>query len=98
MSCLPSQMPHLRPGSERTERIDRFAWTVGMCFDAFDVRIGVRSNEPLLLERLEPCLPPGWTPVASPPLSPPLFPLGGAGRGPRGPPPPPFPPPPPPPP
>jgi len=66
MSCLPSQMPHLRPGSERTERIDRFAWTVGMCFDAFDVRIGVRSNEPLLLERLEPCLPPGWTPVASP--------------------------------
>jgi len=66
MSSLPSLMPRLRPDSDRTSRIDRFAWTSGTCFDAYGLRFGVRSNQPSLLERLLPHLPPGWTPAPSP--------------------------------
>jgi len=66
MSSLPSLMPRLRRGSGRMSRIDRFAWTSGTCFDAYGLRIGVRSNQSFLLDRLLPHLPPGWTPALSP--------------------------------
>ena len=66
MGILPSMMPRLRRGSAQTDRIDRLAWRAGTCFDAYGLRVGVRFNDPALLERLAPHLPPGWRPCVSP--------------------------------
>lgn len=66
MGSLPSLMPRLRQGSGRTGRIDRLGWKAGTCFDAYGLRVGVRTNAPALLERLAPHLPPGWRACASP--------------------------------
>jgi hypothetical protein len=66
MESLPSLIPRLRPGSVPNGRIDRLDWRAGRCFDAYGVRVGVRTNEPALLTRLGPHLPPGWRACASP--------------------------------
>jgi len=66
MTSLPSLMPRLRPGPRRAERLDRLGWRAGTCFGAYGVRLGVRVNEPTLLERLKPHLPQGWRPLRSP--------------------------------
>jgi hypothetical protein len=66
MGSLPSMMPRLRPGSARTGRIDRLGWRAGMCFDAYGLRVGVRTNAPAVLDHLGPHLPPGWRASASP--------------------------------
>jgi len=47
-------------------RIDRLGWRAGACFDAYGLRVGVRTNSPALLDRLGPHLPPGWRACASP--------------------------------
>lgn len=60
MESLPSLMPRLRRGSGRTGRIDRLGWRTGTCFDAYGLRVGVRTNAPALPEHLEARLPPGW--------------------------------------
>jgi len=59
-------MPRLRRGSARAGRIDRLGWRAGTCIDACGLRVGVRTNAPALLDRLEPHLPPGWRACASP--------------------------------
>jgi hypothetical protein len=46
-------------------RIDRLGWLAGTCFEAYGLRMGVRFNEPRLLERLAPHMPPGWKPSSS---------------------------------
>jgi hypothetical protein len=61
---LPSLMPRTRL-SEGAGRIDRVDWRAGTCVLAHGVRLGVRTNTPAILERLEPCLPPGWRPSRS---------------------------------
>lgn len=61
---LLSLMPRTRL-SEGAGRIDRVAWTAGACVEAHGVRLGVRTNAPAILERLEGCLPPGWRPSRS---------------------------------
>ena len=66
MPTLPSVLPRLRHHSGRMERMDRLGWAAGTCFDAFGVRVGVRFNEPGLLDRLSPHLPPGWKTTSSP--------------------------------
>jgi hypothetical protein len=66
MGSLPSMMPRLRPGSARMGRIDRLGWRAGTCFDAYGLRVGVRTNAPALLDRLGPHLPPGWRTCGSP--------------------------------
>ncbi len=66
MESLPAMMPRLRPGSATMGRIDRLGWRAGTCFDAYGLRVGVRTNAPALLERLGPHLPPGWRSLASP--------------------------------
>ena len=66
MASLRSMMPRLRHGWVSSDRIDRLAWRAGTCFDAYGVRVGVRFNDPALLEQLGPHLPPGWRPCASP--------------------------------
>jgi hypothetical protein len=48
------------------QKIDRLGWAAGMSFVCHGARIGIRTNDPAVLERLPPHLPPGWRPVASP--------------------------------
>jgi hypothetical protein len=48
------------------EKLDRLGWVAGFSFVSYGVRIGVRVNQPSLLEELEPLLPPGWRPTKSP--------------------------------
>ena len=83
MGSLPSMMPRLRRGSAPSDRIDRLAWRAGTCFDAYGLRVGVRFNDPALLERLSPHLPPGWRPVRLRRGRPDLLGLGVAARHPR---------------
>jgi hypothetical protein len=66
MRSLPSMMPRLRPGSVQRGRIDRLGWLAGTCFDAYGLRVGVRTNAPALMDRLGPHLPPGWRAPTSP--------------------------------
>jgi hypothetical protein len=47
-------------------KIDRLGWADGICFVSYGLRIGVRVNEPELLDRVVPLLPPGWKPARSP--------------------------------
>ena len=47
-------------------KIDRLGWAAGMCFVAYGRRIGIRVNNPEVLEKLPDRLPPGWKPAPSP--------------------------------
>jgi hypothetical protein len=66
MSSLSSVMPSVEHSGLRPNRIDRLGWAAGTCIDSYGVKVGVRSNEPRLLDLLEARLPPGWKPSASP--------------------------------
>jgi hypothetical protein len=66
MGSLPSMMPRLRRNSGLDDRFGRLPWRAGTCFDAYGLRVGVRFNDPALLDRLFPHLPPGWRPCVSP--------------------------------
>jgi hypothetical protein len=66
VASVPIMMPRLRSGTERLGRVDRLGWSAGTCFDAYGLRVGVRTNAAGLLEHLGPHLPPGWRPSTSP--------------------------------
>jgi hypothetical protein len=65
MGSLPPLMPRLPAGASRAGRMDRLAWRAGACFAAHGVRIGVRSNDPRVIELLPSLLPPGSQPEPS---------------------------------
>src|SRR4051812_46545639 len=44
------------------EKIDRLGWAAGFSFTSYGRRIGIRSNDPGILDRLHRHLPPGWKP------------------------------------
>jgi hypothetical protein len=44
------------------EKLDRLGWAAGLSFVSYGLRIGVRVNEPELMDRILPRLPPGWKP------------------------------------
>ncbi len=46
-------------------KIDRLGWAAGTCIDAYGARIGIRVNQPAILDRLAGILPPGWKPSRS---------------------------------
>jgi len=48
------------------EKIDRLGWAGGMRFVSFGRRVGIRVNDPEVLEHLPGFLPPGWKPAVSP--------------------------------
>ena len=66
MSSLSSVMPSTVHSGLRSDRIDRLEWAAGTCIDSYGVKVGVRSNEPRLLDLLVARLPPGWKPSRSP--------------------------------
>lgn len=48
------------------EKLSRLGWTVGFSFKAYGTRVGVRTNNPALLDALRARLPIGWKPSSSP--------------------------------
>jgi hypothetical protein len=48
------------------QAIDRLVWADGVSIHAYGRRIGIRTNDPSVLERLVDLLPPGWEPCFSP--------------------------------
>src|ERR1700722_19290295 len=48
------------------QKIDRLGWAAGISIHAYGRRIGIRTNDPAVLERVEELLPPGWEPCFSP--------------------------------
>jgi len=47
------------------DKLYRLVKAGGFCFKVFDVRIGVRVDDPALVGPIESCLPPGWRPQRS---------------------------------
>src|SRR5258708_22329158 len=65
------------------QKIHRLGWADGVSIHAYGRRIGVRTNDPAVLDRVRERLPPGWEPGFSP-LVDHLFSLRvGAGAGAR---------------
>jgi hypothetical protein len=48
------------------DKIDRLDWAAGMSIHAYGRRIGVRTNDPSILDRIRELLPPGWEDCFSP--------------------------------
>jgi hypothetical protein len=46
-------------------KINRLGWADGLSFVCYGLRIGVRVNDPELMSRVLPLLPPGWKPSRS---------------------------------
>jgi hypothetical protein len=55
-----------RVASARTERLGRIGWAIGLAFDAYGVRFGLRANQADVLDELTALFPPGWRPSRSP--------------------------------
>ncbi len=48
------------------QKLDRLGWAAGISFVSYGLRIGIRTNQPEVLEQIRPLLPPGWKPAPSP--------------------------------
>lgn len=48
------------------KKVDRLGWTAGIGFTAYGVSVGIRVNDPAILDDLVPLLPPEWEPVDDP--------------------------------
>ncbi len=48
------------------QKVDRLGWAAGLSIYAYGQRVGVRTNEPAMLDAVRPLLPPGWEPCFSP--------------------------------
>ena len=42
------------------QKLDRLGWTAGISLKIFDVTIGVRVNDPRILDRILACVNPAW--------------------------------------
>jgi hypothetical protein len=47
-------------------KIDRLGWAGGIAFSSYGLSIGVRVNDPAIMERIRTILPPGWKAARSP--------------------------------
>jgi hypothetical protein len=47
------------------KKMDRFRWTAGISFASYGLRIGIRVDNPAVLDLLADRLPPGWKPSTS---------------------------------
>jgi hypothetical protein len=66
---LISTLPRLRRLQGCTpcmQKLERLGWAEGMAFVCHGARIGIRVNDPIILERLRARLPPGWKTTRSP--------------------------------
>jgi hypothetical protein len=63
-------------------KLDRLGWAAGTCISSHGVRLGIRVDEPELLEKVADRLPPGWRPARSDRVDH-VFSLVRGGSGPR---------------
>src|SRR5258708_40146781 len=47
-------------------KLDRLGWAAGIAIRSYGVRVGVRVNDPIVLDRFLPHFPPGWKPQSRP--------------------------------
>lgn len=59
-------LPRLRASSSCTGKLDRLGWTAGITFQAYGLRIGIRTDNEEILEQVKGRLPRGWKPARSP--------------------------------
>lgn len=48
------------------KRLDRIGWTEGLAFESHGAKLGIRTNDPAVWDRLAGLLPPGSVPASSP--------------------------------
>lgn len=60
---LSSLLPYLREGSEEPEADSAAEWRAGRSILSYGVRVGIKTNEPDLLNRLADYFPPFWRPT-----------------------------------
>jgi hypothetical protein len=48
------------------QKLDRLGWADGVSIHTYGRRVGVRTNDPSVLDRVRGVLPPGWEPCFSP--------------------------------
>ena len=44
-------------------KIDRLGWAAGFAIESYGARVGVRTNDPGVLDELAVRFPPGWKPA-----------------------------------
>ncbi len=59
-------IPSLKSRARAQSRLDSLAWSAGLSFVAYGVRVGIRSNRSRALEECLAYLPVGWKPSSSP--------------------------------
>ena len=60
-----SKLPRLKFNSTWMKKVDRLGWAVGFSLKSYGVRIGIRSNDPAVLDRVCRHLPSEWENVTS---------------------------------
>ncbi|MCI0416102.1 hypothetical protein L0222_25290 [bacterium] len=58
--------PRLRSKTDEMEKLDRIGWPTGISLESYGVRIGVRTSDAALMEKVKCCLPPLWKPARTP--------------------------------
>jgi hypothetical protein len=58
VGVLDLQLPRLKAGE--MDELNQAIWLAGFSFLAYGLRVGVRSNDAQVIEKLLPHLPPGW--------------------------------------
>lgn len=64
------------------DKIDRLGWAAGINFTSYGLRIGVRVNDPAVIDKVIEQLPPDWKPATSPVVDR-VYSIIAGGEGPR---------------
>ena len=59
------ELPRLRSTSTEMAKVDRLGWALGFSLKSYGVRVGIRSNDPVALDRACRHLPSEWESVSS---------------------------------
>src|SRR5262249_30425794 len=59
-------IPRLGRAYPSMSKLDRVAWAGGIAFLTHGIRVGIRVDDPAVLDRLPPHLPPGCKPLVGP--------------------------------
>lgn len=62
---MASELPKLKSTSAAMAKVDRLGWALGISLKSYGVRIGIRANDPLALDRACQHLPSEWEGISS---------------------------------
>jgi hypothetical protein len=63
---LQARFPRMHSNSRGIPKLDRLDWAEGITVIAYGVRIGIRANQPGVIQHYLPALPPSWKMAGSP--------------------------------